>query len=260
MGKHKEVGCTLKMVTINADDFGLNKSCSRAIGYAFDMGLITDTTMITNTEYFDEAIKIAKTQGFADRLGIHFNLTDGKPITKEIKTCESFVNNGVFHCHNNLLKYLNNKEKFAVYEELTAQIEKLQNAGIKITHADSHHHIHTAIFIAPIVARVCKEHGISKVRLHRNIGKINAVKRFVKKMYNGWLQRQGFITTDYFGSLFDIENAEIPDNCEIMVHPDFDKNGILIDRNDEENGVPVGNKLPDLRSERNVTLRGYVEL
>lgn len=250
----------MNSVTINADDYGLNEHCSKAIAQAFLEGKISDTTMMATGEYFDEAVALAKEQGFINRIGIHLNLTEGEPLTEDIKSCSAFVENGIYHHRNNRLKFLSQKEKDAVYQELTAQIEKIQNAGIKITHADSHHHIHTAIFIAPIVARVCKEHGISKVRLHRNIGKINAAKRFVKKMYNGWLQRQGFITTDYFGSLFDIENAEIPDNCEIMVHPDFDKDGILIDRIDEENGSPVGNALPDLRSERNVTLRGYIEL
>lgn len=250
----------MESVTINADDYGLNEHCSKAIAQAFAEGKITDTTMMATGEYFDEAVELAKEQGFINKIGIHLNLTEGEPLTEDIKSCSAFVENGIYHHRNNRLKFLSQMEKDAVYKELTAQIEKVQSTGIKITHADSHHHIHTAIFIAPIVARVCKEHGISKVRLHRNIGKINAAKRFVKKMYNGWLQRQGFITTDYFGSLFDIENAEIPDNCEIMVHPDFDKNGVLIDRIDEENGVPFGDKLPDLRSERNVTLRGYVEL
>ncbi len=247
-------------VTINADDYGLNEHCSKAIAQAFMERKITDTTMMATGEYFDEAVALAKEQGFINAIGVHLNLTEGEPLTEDIKSCGAFVEDGIFHHRNNRLKFLSKNEKDAVYHELTAQIKKIQNAGIKITHADSHHHIHTAIFIAPVVARVCKEQGIKKVRLHRNIGRINAIKMFVKNLYNGWLQRQGFITTDYFGSLFDIENTEIPDHCEIMVHPDFDKNGILIDRINEENGVPVGQKLPDLSSERNVTLRGYVEL
>ena len=57
-------------------------------------------------------------------------------------------------------------------------------AGIKINHADSHHHIHTGVFIAPIAARVCREKGIDKMRLHRNAGNISFVKRIVKNKYN----------------------------------------------------------------------------
>ena len=245
---------------INADDYGLNEHNTKAIAEAFGKELITDTTMIANGEYFDEAIDLATAQGFIDRIGIHLNMTEGKPLTEAIKHCRSFVENGVYHHKNNRLKPLTPFEKEAIYKELTAQVEKIQNAGIEITHADSHHHIHTAIFIAPIAVRVCKEHGIEKMRLHRNIGSISAIKMFIKKKYNKWLHKQGFKTTVFFGSLRDIENAEIPDNTEIMVHPDFDKDGVLIDRHGVEDGFPIGTKLPDLRAERKVTLKGYATL
>lgn len=250
----------MSRIIINADDFGLNEHCSKAIAQAFEEGLITDTTMMATGEYFDEAIALAKEQGFIDKVGIHLNLTEGEPLTEDIKHCSRFVTDGEFNKQYNRTKRLSKIEKYAIYMELTAQVEKIQNAGIQITHSDSHHHIHTAVFIAPIAVQVCKEHGIDKMRLHRNIGNISAIKLFIKNNYNKWLHKQGFKTSEYFGSLLDIENAEILDNCEIMVHPDFDKDGVLIDRHDMEDGFPIGTKLPDLCAERKVTLRGYVEL
>ena len=248
------------MTIVNADDFGLNEHCSKAIAQAFKKGLITDTTMMATGEYFDEAIELAKEQGFIDKIGIHLNLTEGEPLTEEIKGCPRFVTDGRFNKQYDRTKPLLNEEKVAIEKELTAQVEKIQDAGIVITHADSHHHIHTGIFVAPIAAKVCKEHGITKMRLHRNLGHISAIKRFVKNKYNRWLHKQGFITTNYFAYIIDIENTEIPDNTEIMVHPDFDKDGVLIDRRGMEGGFPVGYKLPDLRAERNVDLKGYTEL
>ena len=250
----------MKSIIINADDFGLNEHCSKAIAQAFREGLITDTTMMATGEYFDEAVGLAKEQGFIDKIGIHLNLTEGEPLTEDIKKCKSFVENGSYHHRNDRLKPLSSFEKQAIYKELTSQVEKIQNEGIQLTHADSHHHIHTALFVAPIAAKVCKEHGIAKMRLHRNIGSISSFKMIIKKKYNAWLHKQGFMTTEFFGSLRDIENADIPNNCEIMVHPDFDKNGVLIDRHGMEDGFPIGDKLPDLRAERNVTLKGYAEL
>ena len=250
----------MNQIIINADDFGLNEHCSKAIAQAFREGLITDTTMMATGEYFDEAVKLANEQGFIDKIGIHLNLTEGEPLTEDIKACPRFVTNGRYNKLYNRTKPLTKEEQSAIYKELTAQVEKIQKAGIRITHADSHHHIHTGIFIAPIAAKVCKEHGITKMRLHRNLGQINAIKRFVKKKYNRWLHKQGFITTDYFAYIIDIENADIPDNTEIMVHPDFDKNDVLIDRHGMEDGFPIGDKLPDLRAERQVTLKGYATL
>ena len=247
-------------IIINADDFGLNEHCSKAIAQTFREGLITDTTMMATGEYFNEAVELAKEQGFFDRIGIHLNLTEGEPLTEEIKGFPEFVTDDMFNKQYKCTKPLSKAAKDAIYRELTAQVEKIQNAGIQITHADSHHHIHTAIFIAPIAARVCKEHEITKMRLHRNIGGISGLKLIAKNKYNNWLRKQGFKTTEYFGSLRDIKNAELPDNCEIMVHPDLDKNDVLIDRHGMDGGFPTGDKLPDLRAERNVTLKGYAAL
>lgn len=228
---------------INADDFGLSETCTRAIFDAFNKGLITDTTMVANGGAFDLALNISQNSDIKNNIGVHFNLTEGAPLTENIKKCSSFVMNGRFHGKVNRTKPLSRYEKKAVYEELTAQIEKIENSGIRITHADSHHHIHTDIFIAPIVVKICKEHGINKIRLHRNIGSISIVKKIVKKIYNRYLKFKGFRTTDYFGSLEDIKDNLPSDTLEIMVHPDYNAEGILIDRIDLENGYPVGEKL-----------------
>ena len=245
---------------INADDYGLNERCSKAIALAFEKGFITDTTIMANGDFFEEAVELSIEKKFNHSIGIHLNLTNGVPLTVDICSVPEFVSEGVFNKQYKRTKPLSKSAKAAIYKELTAQVEKIQNGGIKLTHADSHHHIHTAIFIAPIVARVCKEHGITKIRLHRNLGSISGFKMLMKKKYNNWLHSQGFVTTDYFGSLRDIENADIPNNCEIMVHPDFDKSGVLIDRHGMEDGFPIGSKLPNLCTERKVILRGYSEL
>ena len=149
----------IKMI-INADDFGLNQQCTKAICEAWMNRLITDTTMIANGTCFDYAINEAKSKELFNNIGIHFNLTEGIPLTEKIRGLDAFVQNGAFHGKINRKRRLSGEEKLAVYEELSAQTKRLIEAGISITHADSHHHIHTAIYITPIVIQVCKEYGI----------------------------------------------------------------------------------------------------
>ena len=233
----------IERVIINADDFGLNKHCTDAICEAFEKGLITDTTLMANGKAFDYAIKRINADGIGERIGIHFNITEGEPLTENIKNLPEFVAAGHFHGRIDRLKPLSRAEKKAVYEELTAQAHKLESNGVHISHADSHHHIHTAIFIAPIVLRVCSEHKINKIRLHRNVGKISKFKYIVKKIYNNYLRRKKFITTQFFGSMDDMESGEIKGSLEIMVHPDFDSAGAIIDRVGEEDGFPIGQPL-----------------
>lgn len=247
-------------VTINADDFGLNEHCSKAIAETFAKDLVTDTTMMATGEYFDEAVILAKERGFIDKIGIHLNLTEGVPLTEDIKKLPRFTTDGRFNKQYDRTKRLTPAEKDAIYKELTAQVRKIQAAGIAITHADSHHHIHTGIYIAPIAARVCREQGINKIRLHRNAGQISFIKRLIKQRFNQWLKKQGFITTDWFAYVMDIDGFNVPDNTEIMIHPDYDRDGQLIDRRGMQDGCPVGNPIPPYGAQPQITLRGYKEL
>lgn len=233
----------LGMVIINGDDFGMNEHCTKAIAAAFSEGLITDTTIMANGAYFNEAVALAQSDGFADRIGIHLNITEGTPLTEDIKGFPDFVTNGHFNKRYNHSRELTEAEQKAIYNELTAQIKKLKTAGISITHADSHHYVHNSAHIAPIAERVCREQGISKIRLKRNLCESEDFE------YNIRLRENGFITTTYFGKLIDIKTGVVPDDTEILVHPDFDKSGKLIDRRGVEDGYPVGESIPKLKAQ-----------
>ena len=236
-------------IIVNADDFGLTESCSRAIAEAFRQGLISSTTACANGAYIREAYRLALQNGFADRIGIHINLTEGAPLTEQIRNNPFFCANGKFHGHINRLKKATKAQKEEVREEVLAQINKLREIGFDLTHADSHHHIHTDVFLEKTIAEVLLQSGIKKIRLHRNIGNIAFYKKLVKNWYNRKLKRQGFLTTECMGSAEDwkvIPDSERNHFCEIMVHPDFDKQGRLIDRVDYEDEIPVGADLKEL--------------
>lgn len=228
-------------VMINGDDLGMSKSASEAVIQALREGLITDTTAMANGAYFEEAITMARREGFADRVGIHFNLTEGVPLTREIQQVSLFVKDGIFHrdfCR--APRELNNAEQKAVYMELSAQVRRLREYGVAITHADSHHYVHTFTSIAPIAAAVCREYGIEHIRLNRTFD-TPVHPRFTEgRVDNTFWREQGFHTTDHFGRLDDLFSCDIPNNTEILIHPDFDKDGRLIDRTGMFDGFPTG--------------------
>ncbi len=231
------------MTIINADDYGYDETVTNAIIEAFSKQIITDTTMMVNEEAYEYAIEMIHEKSISDRIGFHMNLTEGKPLTEQIKKLKSFTTDGCFHGNINRSQILTREEKEAVYKEISAQIRKLIDSGIQISHADSHHHIHTVFSIAPIFLRACKENGINKIRPHRNIGEIPLYKRCIKQYYNRWLRKNGITTVKYFGAVNDLKCTELLDNLEIMVHPDYDNHGVLIDRIKRENNVAIGREL-----------------
>ena len=82
----------------NADDFGKSESVNRAIMTCFEKGFVDRTTLMVNMDAAESAVSLAKSAGFADRVGIHLNLTEGMPLTAPIRSnpllCDA---NGRFH-------------------------------------------------------------------------------------------------------------------------------------------------------------------
>ena len=272
-------------IIINGDDFGMTGSCSEAIAMAFDLGLITDTTMVANGGYFDEAVGLARAKGFFDKIGVHLNITEGEPLTDGIKAFPDFVTDGRFNKSYDGSRALSDGEAEAVYTELTAQVVRVKDAGIAITHADSHHYVHNMAEIMPVVTRVCREQGIDKLRLRMDIG-VPEIDRDAADKYNKELRELGFITTDHFARLrtFDPDSVE-PDSdsiepdstkldsdsvepytaepdtiVELLAHPDLDRCGVLIDRTGMTDGCPSGDDLKDLRERISSPLTNYADL
>lgn len=254
----------MERIIINADDYGLYANFTDAIIEAYEKKFITSTTACANGEDIKRAVQIAKEKGLIDKIGVHINFNTGKPLTEAIANDPLFCENGVYHSHVNRLKKLTKAQKQAVYHETVAQIERLRALGVPISHADSHHHIHTAIFFAKTIKKAISDCGIEKIRLHRNAGNIPLYKKIVKNAYNKKLKKQGFLTADYFGGMDDyfLKKETLEKGvCEIMVHPDYDKNGVLVDRVDVQDGFAVGQplqKIKELTAEK--TLISYSEL
>ena len=244
-----------KKVIINADDFGLTKSCTEAIFEAFDKKIITDTTMVANGSLDAlELIMTAKRKGHPifEHIGIHLNLTEGAPLTEEITKCKRLVDSNGFFCNQlfkpgNYLKKLTSVEIDAIYTEFRAQIEYFKMNDLPITHIDSHQHIHYNPQILKIVERISTESGINKIRAYKNVN----IKKYYKRLYgdliNAYMKCK-FTTTDWFGNAVEYDRLR-EGTSEIMVHPDYNIEGVLINRtrkiNVGEAVVSDGNKLID---------------
>lgn len=122
-----------KMI-INADDFGYCRAVNHGIADAHLYGVLTSTTLLTNTPGFSHAAALS---GTCKNLGIglHLNIALGRPLTKGASLTGP---DGYFIKPSSLLPgHIYEREE--VCEELEAQYRKFTDTlGRKPTHLDSH--------------------------------------------------------------------------------------------------------------------------
>ena len=69
---------SLRLLIVNADDFGYCEQRNRGIVKSFQDGIVSSASLLVNAESALEAIQLSKKCGIP--LGIHLNLTEGRPI------------------------------------------------------------------------------------------------------------------------------------------------------------------------------------
>jgi hopanoid biosynthesis associated protein HpnK len=177
----------MKQLVVNGDDFGLTESINQGILEAHQRGILTSTTLLANGMAFDSAVALALD---APRLGVgvHLNLTEGRPVS-DASAVSSLVNDGghFFGGPAGLARrILSGKLRLdQVEREWRAQIEKVQAAGIAVTHLDGHKHVHMLPAVFPIAVRLARHCGIPGVR--------SAVER--PTSLGGLLRRHGSAST-----------------------------------------------------------------
>ena len=174
-------------IIINADDFGKDKKTTLAIVEAINLGICTNTTLMVNMPYADQAVALAKKNNFIEHVGLHINLTEGKPLNSSIKKIKTFCDDygnftGEFRRNKKNRLIMNTLETNAILEEIEAQIQKFIAYGFKTIHIDSHHHIHTDRPILIILKKIITKYNIRSIRLSRNLyGQISFPVKIYKK-------------------------------------------------------------------------------
>jgi predicted glycoside hydrolase/deacetylase ChbG (UPF0249 family) len=228
-----------RRVVINADDFGASRPINMAILQAFGEGLISSATIMANMPGFEEACELAHRHGLLGRIGLHLNLTAGRPLTSAIAVCGRFCDaEGCWRPRRRVLS-LNREEACALEQEISAQIGACKGKGITPTHLDSHHHMHTEWGVSAVVIRSAQSHGIPGVRLAINCGSgrrgtsllHRSLARGYWSLHNLRLRRHGLARTRYFGGVQDTLRVvqQTTAALEIMVHPKLNHDGQLVD-------------------------------
>ena len=241
----------LKRLIINADDFGRHELINQAVEKGVTEGCLRSATLMPGGKAFESAVAVARRHEKLG-VGIHFTLVNGYPILPPQEIPSLVTAEGVFFDDYTVLvkHFLSGRVNLEeVRAELAAQLNKLEGAGLKLTHADSHQHMHTLPGIIDIVLALSKASGIKALRTPRTplfSGEFGGFGQLIGRLGLGTLaclsawkaKRQGLATTEHFAGivageavseayLLDFIRQLQPGTTEVMMHPGLD-NGVLV--------------------------------
>ena len=176
-------------VILHADDFGMNRAVSNGIVHGFRHGLLTSTSLLANAPDAARALsqwKALLAEQAAGRLpsadvrrrlgdpacpfdlGIHLNLTQGRPLGGDRYPVELLDAEGRFPSVFSLFaRLLRSRGKFreAIGAEWQRQIQFLCDRGLQPTHLNGHQYVEMLPATANIVPELMERFGIKAVRV-----------------------------------------------------------------------------------------------
>ncbi len=158
-------GAPIRLI-VNADDFGMTVGVNRAVAELHAAGALTSTTLMACGAAFDDAVRIAREQPTLG-VGCHVVLVDGSPASQAWNASTLLAPNGAFTSSMADFtaavgaRYI---KPAHIEQEVAAQIQKLQDAGVNVTHVDTHKHTHLLPAVARAVMRGARRQGIRRIR------------------------------------------------------------------------------------------------
>jgi hopanoid biosynthesis associated protein HpnK len=158
----------VRRLIINADDFGLTPGVNRAIVEAHEHGIVTSATLMANEPAFTGAAQLALSVPSLS-VGCHVVLVDGSPLlgASQIATLIESRNGTRFHKGLGgfaLRAFTGSLDPEQIEAEVTAQVRKLQSAGIEVSHLDTHKHTHIFPSVLRPLLRAAQACGIKALR------------------------------------------------------------------------------------------------
>lgn len=146
----------MKRLIVTADDVGLHRGMTEGAIRAHREGIVTACSVVANGVAFDDAIARLREVPSLE-VGVHLTLVEETPLTamRFPRKYTSFVP-----------LYVARAISLRVIErELRAQIEKVLATGLRVTHLNSHQHLHLLPRLFALVSRLAREYAIGYVRV-----------------------------------------------------------------------------------------------
>jgi predicted glycoside hydrolase/deacetylase ChbG (UPF0249 family) len=162
----------VRRLIVNADDFGMTRGINRAIVEAAGQGIVTSATLMATARAFDNAVTQVAQLGRSISIGCHVILLDGTPVLPQARISsllESASSQNAPEFRIKLVDFaraalFGKLDPEQVEAEASAQINRLQDSGIDVSHIDCHKHAHMFPAVLKPVLRAAKSRGIPAIR------------------------------------------------------------------------------------------------
>ena len=239
----------LKLV-VNGDDLGLCDEVNEGIKRAHLHGILTSASIMANGAAFDHAVNICRCLPDLD-IGVHLTLVEETPVLRAADIQSLVDPNSKFHANalSFAAKYTAGRIALKdVERELEAQVRKVLDQGIQVTHLDGHQHLHMLPEIFRITVKLARKYGIRAIRYPSEgvslaMGNWRSLSRAIQLVPLSvccYLQRKaGVFRTDHFvgfihGGILNqqnlarlIEHMPRDGTCELMCHPGLQHSDVV---------------------------------
>ena len=149
---------------VNADDYGYFRCVSRGILKAATRGIVTATGVLSNATDFPEHAARLRDCDALD-VGVHLNLTNGVPLTSEMRSKLSRWSGRFPDKFRMAAAIVAGAVKAEdVQREWRAQIERCLGNGLRVLFLNSHEHLHILPSLFAVTRALAKSYDIAHIR------------------------------------------------------------------------------------------------
>jgi predicted glycoside hydrolase/deacetylase ChbG (UPF0249 family) len=131
----------MKRLIVNADDFGRAPGVNQGILDAHRNGIVTSTTIMINLDSAAAGLEGAQANAPDLGIGLHLNLTAGKPVSAQEQVRSLVDEAGRFHHVADWGQRFDMFDPDHIRREIEAQVDRfIALAGHPPDHLDAHHH------------------------------------------------------------------------------------------------------------------------
>lgn len=153
-------------LVVTGDDFGYCERRNQGIVDCFRAGGISNVSLLVNAVSAKHAADLAKRYHMP--IGLHANLSEGLPVSQELKGSTLLNKDGFFHGKMGFREVLHSGQlKMSEVEaELRAQVNRFfELIGHMPYHMDGHQHVHVLPDVREVFAQVLSDFGITYTRV-----------------------------------------------------------------------------------------------